>query len=154
MFCIGYLSSGTAEFGLNELSLLISVARKHNADRAVTGMLCFHDGNFLQFLEGDESAVEETFRIIGRDRRHSGIIELFNGAIQERLFPDWTMALVAFDQLSAEQQNACKNLRDVRVGGADAPHHQFLVDAFLNAFRLSIGGCTVRRPQPSHDWLL
>ena len=101
-------------------------------------MLCFHDGNFLQFLEGDKDAVERTFQIIDRDWRHSGVIELFNGAIQERLFPDWTMALVAFEQLSAEQQSACKNLRNARVEGADGTDYRSLVDAFLNAFRLSV----------------
>lgn len=138
MFCITYLSSATVGFGPDDLSLLINVAQKHNADRAITGMLCFHDGNFLQFLEGDKSLVEETFQIIGRDQRHSGIVELFNGAIEERLFPDWTMALVAFDQLSAEQQDACKNLRNVGLEGTDGPHHRLLVDAFLNVFRLSV----------------
>ena len=138
MFCIAYLSSAAVNFSPDELSKLLDVARKNNADHAVTGMLCYHDGNFLQFLEGDKSSVEKTFQTIGRDRRHSGVLELFNGAIQERLFPDWTMGLVGFDQLSAEQQVACKNLRDVRSESADGTPHRLLVDAFLDVFRLSV----------------
>lgn len=137
MLCIGYLSSAARPFEPPELSKLAEVSRKNNWAHGVTGMICYHDGNFLQFLEGGEIAVEKTFEIIRRDQRHLGILELFHAPIQKRLFLDWTMNFARSDQRSAEQQVACQNPRAVQSRHIDGIKHRRLVDTFIDVFRMS-----------------
>lgn len=46
----------------------------------------------MQVLEGEESAVLETYRRIERDARHHGLLTLLKERDVERMFPDWAMA--------------------------------------------------------------
>jgi hypothetical protein len=63
--------------------------RNHEAN--VTGVLVYHDGNFLQALEGDETAIRAIFSRIEKDPRHGDVRVLHsNGSLgKRRLFGDW-----------------------------------------------------------------
>lgn len=54
-------------------------------------MLLFHEGRFLQLLEGPEPAVCDCFSILQRDPRHESVQIMVTGASEERNFPEWTM---------------------------------------------------------------
>jgi len=71
-----------------------------NTKTGVTGLLLYHDGNFMQLLEGDTSQVMATFDRIKKDPRHTGCITLVNEPVSERLFSDWSMA---FRNLDSEE---------------------------------------------------
>lgn len=87
-----YLSSGVREFDDPELTAILAQARKNNERCGLTGMLLYRGGNFLQVLEGPESAVESTLLRIQRDPRHRGILVMKQTAIETRNFSEWTMA--------------------------------------------------------------
>jgi Sensors of blue-light using FAD len=53
MFHIVYASSASEAFTGPELQVLLDQARQKNAKFAVTGMLLYKDGNFMQVLEGE-----------------------------------------------------------------------------------------------------
>jgi hypothetical protein len=74
---IVYVSSATIDFTEPELENLLSQARESNLQNGVTGILLFSDGNFMQYFEGLEAAVSETWQRIRNSKRHTGIIELF-----------------------------------------------------------------------------
>lgn len=38
-------------------------------------MLLYHEGSFLQILEGDQKTVEDLYEIISTDSRHTGLTE-------------------------------------------------------------------------------
>jgi hypothetical protein len=115
------------------LEAILARAQKNNGTRGITGMLCHYDGSFLQFLEGKEADLTEVFAKIRADERHHDILEVYRRPIKERLFPDWTMALVKVDDVSPEQRVFCKGLRSVEL--AAAAEHKRALEPFLDTFR-------------------
>jgi hypothetical protein len=54
---IVYASSALQPFTTSELQGLLEQARPKKSTLAVTGMLLYKDGNFMEVLEGEEEAV-------------------------------------------------------------------------------------------------
>lgn len=133
MICLAYLSAATAPFEKRDLEDILAVSNRNNRRQGVTGMLCYYDGSFLQFLEGAEADVEAAYRRIATDPRHTGLITLYRREIQARLFSDWSMALARVDAVDPEQRAFCKGLRALELGGSQA--HRELVEPFLASFR-------------------
>ena len=59
----------------------------------------------MQALEGPEAAVRATVARIERDRRHAGIIRLWDGPIEARVFGEWEMG---FDDLTTLDRGASR----------------------------------------------
>lgn len=91
MYHLMYVSYATKTFTDNDLTELLFKARKNNANLAVTGMLIFRDGNFIQILEGEKKTVKDLYRLIESDKRHNGSIVISDGEIPERQFGNWAM---------------------------------------------------------------
>ncbi len=91
MFFLTYASTATRDLSKSDLNELLAQCRKNNAELGITGMLLYKDGNFMQVLEGEESAVRSLYAKIGRDPRHKGEILLQQGNLEERQFPGWSM---------------------------------------------------------------
>ena len=90
-----YISAGVSLPTDSELQQLHQKARKRNAELAVTGVLLYSAGTFMQYLEGPADAVEHVWRIICDDPMHRNILEMDRGEIPARLFPEWSMAVRA-----------------------------------------------------------
>ncbi len=69
-------------------------------------MLLYKDGNFLQVLEGSDTSVTELMETVERDNRHRGVLVLTKKPIQERQFPNWSMAFKNLGALSDEDKVA------------------------------------------------
>jgi hypothetical protein len=104
MISITYISFATQPFSARELLDLLAVARQNNGKLAVTGMLLYREGSFMQVLEGRPANVHGLFARIGRDQRHHELKSILREPIQERMFPDWSMAFQDLD--SADARNA------------------------------------------------
>lgn len=91
MFFIVYVSSAVTPFTRSELTELLEKSRVNNAALDISGMLLYKDGNFMQVLEGEESAVRTLCDKVGRDPRHRGVLVLLQGQLAERQFPEWSM---------------------------------------------------------------
>lgn len=91
MFFMVYVSSAVNLFSPNELVDLLAKSRQNNKERGITGMLLYKDGNFMQVLEGEESAVRTLHAKIQNDPRHRGLITLLQGYQEARQFPNWSM---------------------------------------------------------------
>ena len=91
LFQLLYSSSATQDFWPDDLFELVEKSRRKNAEHDLTGMLLFHEGQFLQLLEGPEPAVRACFAVVERDPRHESIEVLLTGECEQRDFPGWTM---------------------------------------------------------------
>jgi hypothetical protein len=100
MYYIIYLSAGANWFSETELNSLLATANKHNLRNNITGLLLYADGNFIQLLEGEESAVQETYKRIALDQSHRGITEIASGPLETRIFPEWAMGFKSIGKLS------------------------------------------------------
>ena len=129
MFHIAYVSSAATEFTKPQLRDLLERSRDKNQRLAITGLLLYRDGNFMQVMEGAEQTVRELYRTVCQDRRHKDIFTLFEESIPEREFPDWSMA---FHDLAVED---CRQL---------SGYSDFLSSAWIKGER-STQGTKARR---------
>jgi hypothetical protein len=96
-----YSSAAVKDLNAIELSRLLLVARRTNPSLGVTGMLLYHEGSFLQVLEGPEGNVEMLFERIGRDPRHCRVMVLLRRSIDAQQFQDWSMGFVDVKSVAA-----------------------------------------------------
>ena len=92
-----YCSQATLDFSPDELIALLELSRANNDRSGLSGMLLYSSQSFLQMLEGDPAALEETYARILADDRHVNLRLLMNSDVTERLFPDWTMGFEHVD---------------------------------------------------------
>ena len=100
MYFLVYVSSARNLFTDEQLSELLTKSRNNNTNSGITGLLLYHDGSIIQVLEGEKEAVRQIFDAIGRDKRHSGILQMIEGESENRNFPDWSMG---FKHISNEE---------------------------------------------------
>jgi hypothetical protein len=91
LFSLTYVSSARAELGTEELTLILESAVRHNTAQQVTGMLLYLNGSFMQVLEGEETAVDETYARVRQDPRHMGCFVIERAPIKVRSFAQWSM---------------------------------------------------------------
>lgn len=100
MHHIIYLSRATQELSPQELVNLLLQARRKNEHAGITGALVYGGGQFMQVMEGEETAVQALYEQISSDPRHQFVFKMADKAIAARTFADWSMA---FRELSPEQ---------------------------------------------------
>jgi len=86
-----YLSTAAVEFSDEELDRILESSVRHNATQGLTGMLLYVGGCFMQVLEGEEAALDETYRRICKDPRHFNITTVSREPIETREFATWAM---------------------------------------------------------------
>lgn len=103
-----YSSRASRPMSDAELEEMLVDCRMRNEEDDITGLLLYFgtdvadEPSFLQVLEGEREAVEETLVRIGRSRRHVDVTVVSAGEVEERLFPEWRMGLeyVTHDDLA------------------------------------------------------
>lgn len=93
-----YISAANHDFTEEELEQLLKAARENNHALNVTGMLLFHEGSFIQALEGDQTIVENLYKKIGTDVRHVETKVLYRGTVPDRDFKNWSMGFYRSNQ--------------------------------------------------------
>lgn len=83
---------------LVDMQALVAQAQKNNRRSGITGALTTLQSNFFQYLEGDAAAVDQLFLAIQNDARHFQVKLLERREIPRRLFADWTMAHMVWNE--------------------------------------------------------
>jgi hypothetical protein len=94
-----YSSAAVNPFTEMQLTELLSRVRVNNARLEVSGMLLYHEGSFLQVLEGETAVLDALFETIGKDKRHQRVMPLLKRDVEERHFGDWQMGFAALKSL-------------------------------------------------------
>jgi hypothetical protein len=87
-----YCSMASDNITERDVEDILEEARKFNLENGITGLLLYHQGEFIQILEGDKEVVEELYSRIKTDPRHSLAKLLESSPIEKRSFPTWQMA--------------------------------------------------------------
>jgi hypothetical protein len=121
MYQIIYTSIANRDFPDAEMKKLLLRARLHNKEAGVTGMLVFHDGTFLQALEGEKRAVLDIFAGVRIDPRHRDIDVLHRGPGPEvRVFGDWSMGFADFTGAAAILKGFVHLNEPLKLSGLDS----------------------------------
>jgi hypothetical protein len=91
IYQIAYMSAARPGMRDAEVHDILRASTVNNRRDGLSGMLLLVDGTFFQVLEGEKDMVEEAYRRIGRDTRHSALLRVLERYREQRSFPDWTM---------------------------------------------------------------
>ncbi|MBP0614686.1 BLUF domain-containing protein [Jiella mangrovi] len=83
---------------------IVAASRRRNLADRVTGVLLKVEDTFIQVIEGEQGPTEAAFERICCDERHSGLVLVDMTTANHRLFPAWSMAYVASDELPPRLQ--------------------------------------------------
>lgn len=89
---VAYTSLASRPQSATDLDALLQDAQGFNQAAGVSGVLCYHDGLFIQYFEGPASAVERAYARIRASTRHRDLVELSRHPIDARQFQQWHMA--------------------------------------------------------------
>lgn len=127
LYC--YISDYTQDLkGINGILRDISqTAKKRNPTLAITGVLFFHQGRFLQIIEGPHNYIEYLMERIQLDPRHKNIKTILDKEVNKRGFPDWNMDVF---HLSEEEQISEEMLAEAKklFANIDNPDGSAFVD--------------------------
>ena len=96
---------------------IVYTCNKKNKISGVTGLLYFSHGTYLQYLEGNELSVLETFNKISKDHRHCNVTIIYSDRSSARKFEQWAMRFISnrhyvdnlFQQITAGFLKLSKN---------------------------------------------
>ncbi|WP_297766432.1 BLUF domain-containing protein [uncultured Muriicola sp.] len=99
VYQLTYRSEAIPEISAKEIEDILDEAKTHNSPNGITGCLVYHNGNFIQLLEGEEEKVLEIYSYIKTDKRHQNPHVISKGWGKERVFKDWNMAYIDMAEL-------------------------------------------------------
>ena len=99
MHLIGYMSE--SRIPLNEVDQtieeIVAEAQLRNITNGITGVLFYHDGKFIQIIEGYQTALRDLIERIERDPRHGELHFFLDEQILNRTCPEWSMVSINLD---------------------------------------------------------
>ena len=84
-------ASTTSNLTEEALNIILSESRENNKANNISGILLYQDGSFFQVLEGGRTQIDDLYRKISADKRHSNVTKIIEEEIEERSFGEWTM---------------------------------------------------------------
>ena len=85
-----YFSKPTI-FDYETIKNILTISRVNNNRTGLTGSLIYRSDLYFQFLEGPPDAVNDTYKKIKLDTRHSEIHKIKEDVTNRRLFASWAM---------------------------------------------------------------
>ncbi|WP_298974332.1 BLUF domain-containing protein [uncultured Psychrobacter sp.] len=84
--------------GASTLNDIAEVSIAHNKAENISGILCYGNGYFFQYIEGSEQALTNLKNRILKDNRHKSIHTLAFSAIEERRFTGWSLRSIILER--------------------------------------------------------
>jgi len=118
----------------SDLDNIIQEASNRNKTSNITGVLLFHNNNFLQVLEGKDEDVDFIFNKIKNDTRHKNIDLFITEEIEKRAFPNWEMRLFDLNDSSKFSPELLRRISNIYLHNFqfNAQDYIFLLESMLN----------------------
>ena len=88
-----YVSEACEAMSPEEMNTLVEQSQINNQTVAVTGCLLYHNGFFLQMLEGSAESIDLIFARIKVDPRHHSVQLVMRSKAERRIYTGWSMLL-------------------------------------------------------------
>jgi hypothetical protein len=116
--------TGRAEDIDDVLTDIVTRSEINNLEFGITGLLFYHNGRFIQVLEGERDSLEGLMSILEKDNRHRNIQRIVDQTIKKRAFQEWRM-----DSLNLSEDATVDPDELIRIRDAYKKH--LLVDSKL-----------------------
>lgn len=113
MYYLIYSSKANIPWSESQIRALLEKSVANNKKRNITGVLIYLKDRFIQVLEGKKEDVKFIYDKIKKDPRHSKIVLLLKGEIEDRNFKDWNMGFKALDEDELRKISGYKNLDEI-----------------------------------------
>lgn len=91
LYFLVYVSQSGDLTDKNEVMHIQSQSQTLNRKNRITGYLVYHEGVFVQYVEGPRGNVDALFKKILHDTRHRNVAIVAQGMLKKRLFVGWSM---------------------------------------------------------------
>ncbi|MBU3027032.1 BLUF domain-containing protein [Zobellia galactanivorans] len=92
MYSLSYESIHNGQLREVEIEKIITKWREYNKANSITGCLMTYKHKCIQILEGPKDAIKALYNTIESDNRHHNTSIFSENPIDERAFPEFTMA--------------------------------------------------------------
>jgi hypothetical protein len=121
MYRLIYKSTSPGPITKENLRDILFTSLNQNRAGGINGALLTTHSHFLQFLEGDFEAVNETFFRIAKDPRHVDIKLVSFGPVEKAIFSEWNMKGFGVFDLNLELENRLKQKYGEEENGVFLP---------------------------------
>ncbi|NNE31742.1 MAG: BLUF domain-containing protein [Winogradskyella sp.] len=101
-YSVIYQSKADEKFSSKEIELMLMKAKRKNKRLRVTGCIVYANDKFIQLIQGPKDAIIDLYSAIKADKRHFSVTTLLEGGSQEKLWKDWSMAMLNFSGSSKQ----------------------------------------------------
>ncbi len=124
LFELIYRSEADTNVSSDDVMHILNAARDFNRQNGFTGCLLYNNHQFVQVLEGEFNALNILYAKIRRDERHNKVVTLHMQEIEERAYPDWTMAFKSLEDEDMKSISEALGIRELRElhGEEDKSH--------------------------------
>jgi len=98
-----YHSKARNDLSFQDIKSILETSRLYNSKYGITGCLLYHKHEFIQIIEGEQRVLQELFKRIEADPRHTQVVLLSQGEKLKRTFDSWSMAYHEFDTETVER---------------------------------------------------
>ena len=130
-----YVSSAVELFSQAELLALLKISRRNNAPAGITGLLLYKEGNFMQVIEGEQTAIDRLQAKIARDPRHKGLLTLTQRPITQRQFSEWSMGFKNLSDPGLRTLPGYNEFLNTPLIGAEFADQPSRAERLLQAFK-------------------
>lgn len=106
--------------------------------RDVTGMLLYANNCFFQIIEGPNEEIDNLYKKILRDDRHSTVTKVLDQEVTERGFADWSMGALKLDPDMSENDQIFELSEQILDNKIVTPSHE-IVKILAKTFYQSAG---------------
>lgn len=104
IFSVLYLSDSITLFTERDLLILSDRAYKTNLETNICGFLYHNNGCFIQYIEGEETAINGLYERISLDSCHRILFDCKFQEFNSRLFPNWSMQCFSPQEIAHKEQ--------------------------------------------------
>ncbi|WP_430468554.1 BLUF domain-containing protein [Winogradskyella ouciana] len=95
-YSIIYQSKSQSHFAPMDIELMLMKAKRKNKRLKITGCIVYADNKFIQLIQGPKDAIIDLYKEIKADKRHFKVITLLEQSTEQKIWSDWSMAMLDF----------------------------------------------------------
>lgn len=119
--------TSTGLSGASTLNDIAETSVHNNQKNDITGILCYGNGYFFQYIEGSEQALTNLKNQLLIDERHKDLKTLDFSAINERKFKDWSLRSIILERWLIKDPKVKHLLPFKPYSWTDSETEQFLM---------------------------
>lgn len=108
-----FTSKAVKELTPQDLIHIHNQGARNNLKNDITGLLLYHNGEFVHLMEGEKQKVQDMCSKILLDKRHTDISLLLQDTTKRKYFENWSIAFQHFEEIDTTQLSNYMKLPDL-----------------------------------------